>query len=167
MCVLLPGVLDSPPRSVSPEPPSAFTTAGRRRTGQGSTGGGSGRQQALNMHVRLPPMQCNSLEAMSDAGSSFTSSPCSSLGSITGMLMAAQQYQGVQQQQPAPPAVLTSGGAAAATTAAGASAQGFIGSRDLSGNQAVSVSALSDLVLQSPASKASVSQQQGHVSRPF
>lgn len=155
MCVLLPGVLDSPPRSVSPETPSASTAAGRRRTGQGSSsGGGSGRQQPFNMHVRLPPMQRNSLEAMSDAGSSFTSSPCSSLGSITGMLMAAQQYQGVQQQQPAPPAVLSSGAAATATTgAAGASAQGFIGSTDLSGNQAVSASALSDLVLQSPASR--------------
>jgi hypothetical protein len=139
--------------------------------------------------MRLAPLQRSSLEAGSEGGSSFTNSPCSSMGSITGLIMAAQLHQGFQLQQAgpgyapssnalagpgyAPPgnaldAAVTSAGQKAASSGAAASVSAARGSEtgavpavicsgELScqSSHAVSVSAMSELQLQSSALRVS------------
>lgn len=167
------GALDSPPRSVSPELISP-TSAARRHAGRTHSSGGSSRQQQQHPHLRLPPMwapglQRSSLEVGSDAGSSFTGSPCSSMGSITGFILSAQQHQGYTLQQAGPRPANGAAGAAASTAperpssssrggaevSAAGGGGGITGGLAVQASSAVSVSGLSELQLQSSASRVS------------
>jgi hypothetical protein len=165
------GALDSPPRSVSPD--MSPTTAARKQAGRGGSNNGAKHQHPL--HMRLVPLQRSSLEAGSEGGSSLTNSPCSSMGSITGLIMAAQLHQGYQLQQAAPAhappgsamdGAVASAGQKAASSGAAASAEpgsetgavpAVISSGELScqSSHAVSLSAISELQLQSSASRLS------------
>lgn len=141
--------------------------------------------------MRLPPMRTSlqgghtSLDGVgcsSDAGSSFTNSPCSSMGSITGFILAAQQHQGFSLQQMPRGGDAVSGAAAAAAGAgaaagvaherpgsssstSGVAAGGAVaegaggGALAVQASNAVSVSAISELQLQSSALRVSVGQQ--------
>lgn len=167
------GVLDSPPRSSSPELPSQQQA---RRPGRHSTCGGSiestpntNWQQQQQPHHHLPALQHRTsasavaaamaaggvgghgLGPGSDAGSSFAGSPASSMGSITGLLLAAQQ----QQYQPHVGAQAAARGAHAAAVGQGDVRASYTmptaagGGPDLSAgpSQVLSVSAMSEVQL--------------------
>lgn len=147
-------------------------SAARKQAGRGGSNNGSssGSKPQHPLHMRLAPLQRNSLEAGSEGGSSYTNSPCSSMGSITGLIMAAQLHQGFQLQQTLPSNAPDAGAAAASVAAAsggqkaggsGAAASAARGSETgavpavISGGElscqsshAVSVSAMSELQLQ-------------------
>jgi hypothetical protein len=157
-------VLELPPRSMSPELPSPRTAA-RLAAGRSS--------KQHPVHMRLPAMPHSSLDAGSDMDGSFTGSPCSSMGSIAGLLLGAQMHQQYQLQQSTPPAAIAAaaggvGGAVPDSTAAGAESVRSSGCREagmsvqrvsmeLANSQTVSVSAMSDLQMQSSASSVATS----------
>lgn len=176
-------MLDIPPRSMSPELPSSQTAA-RLQAGRTS--------KQHPVHMRLPPMQHTSLDAGSDMDGSFTGSPCSSMGSIAGLLLGAQMHQQYQlQQSPAPATAAGVPPLESTLAAAGNEPQPPVGSRphsngaesvmssgcreagvnaqrvstELANSQTVSLSAMSDLQMQSSASSVATSQPSARARR--